>query len=118
MPAGDEQHLISRAREGSHEAFRVLVERHMKHAYNIAFGFVGNHEDAAEVAQEAFVRAHRGLPSFREDAGFGTWLHRVVVNLSQQILWAYATRDDFTRPSRKTARASIRRWWMCPRSGM
>ena len=36
---------------------------------------------------------------------------RVVVNLSQQILWAYATRDDFTRPSRKTARASIRRWW-------
>ncbi len=82
MPAGDEQHLISRARQGSQEAFRVLVERHMKHAYNVAFGFVGNHEDAAEVAQEAFFRAHRALPSFREEAGFSTWLHRIVVNLS------------------------------------
>jgi len=82
MPAADEQQLISRAREGSQEAFRVLVERHMKHAYNVAFGFVGNHEDATEVAQEAFVRAHRGLPSFREEAGFGTWLHRIVLNLA------------------------------------
>jgi len=82
MPAADEQQLISRAREGSREAFRVLVERHMKHAYNVAFGFVGNHEDAAEVAQEAFVRAHRALPSFREEAGFGTWIHRIVMNLA------------------------------------
>ena len=82
MPAADEQQLISRAREGSQEAFRVLVERHMKHAYNVAFGFVGNHEDAAEVAQEAFVRAHRALSSFREEAGFGTWLHRIVMNLA------------------------------------
>ena len=82
MPAADEQQLISRAREGSQEAFRVLVERHMKHAYDVAFGFVGNHEDAAEVAQEAFVRAHRGLSSFREEAGFGTWIHRIVMNLA------------------------------------
>jgi RNA polymerase sigma-70 factor (ECF subfamily) len=82
MPAADEQQLISRAREGSHEAFRVLVERHMKRAYNVAFGFVGNHEDASEVAQEAFFRAHRALSSFREEAGFGTWLHRIVVNLA------------------------------------
>jgi RNA polymerase sigma-70 factor (ECF subfamily) len=82
MPAADEQQLISRAREGSQEAFRVLVERHMKHAYNVAFGFVGNHEDAAEVAQEAFCRAHRALSSFREEAGFGTWIHRIVMNLA------------------------------------
>ena len=86
MPAADEQQLISRAREGNQEAFRVLVERHMKHAYNVAFGFVGNHEDATEVAQEAFVRAHRGLHSFREEAGFGTWLHRIVLNLAMNQL--------------------------------
>jgi RNA polymerase sigma-70 factor (ECF subfamily) len=82
MPAADEQQLISRAREGSQEAFRILVERHMKHAYNVAFGFVGNHEDASEVAQEAFVRAHRALSSFREESGFGTWIHRIVLNLA------------------------------------
>ena len=82
MPAADEQELVSRAREGSREAFRILVERHMKHAYNVAFGFVGNHDDAADVAQEAFVRAHGALDSFREESGFGTWLHRIVMNLA------------------------------------
>ena len=82
MTAADEQHLISRARDGSQEAFRILVERHMKHAYNVAFGFVGNHDDASEVAQEAFVRAHRALSSFREEAAFGTWLHRIVLHLA------------------------------------
>jgi len=86
MPDADEQLLISRARKGSQEAFRVLVERHMKHAYNVAFGFVGNHEDAADVAQEAFVRAHRGLPSFREEAEFGTWIHRIVFNLAMNLV--------------------------------
>jgi len=82
MPAADERQLISRARTGSHEAFRILVERHMKHAYNVAFSFVGNHDDAADVAQDAFVRAYGALPSFREEAGFGTWLHRIVMNLA------------------------------------
>ena len=86
MPAADEQHLISRAREGSHEAFRVLVELHMKTAYNVAFGFVGNHDAAAEVAQEAFVRAHRSLGTFRGEAEFGTWLHRIVMNLAMNRL--------------------------------
>jgi RNA polymerase sigma-70 factor (ECF subfamily) len=94
MPAADEQLLISRARKGSQEAFRVLVERHMKHAYNIAFGFVGNHDDAADVAQEAFVRAHRGLPSFREEAEFGTWLHRIVLNLAMNRVKRNRTRSE------------------------
>ncbi|HEX7573771.1 MAG TPA: RNA polymerase sigma factor [Bacteroidota bacterium] len=94
MPAADEQQLISRAREGSQEAFRVLVERHMKHAYNVAFGFVGNHEDAAEVAQEAFFRAHRALSSFREEAGFGTWLHRIVMNLAMNQAKRNRSRAD------------------------
>jgi RNA polymerase sigma-70 factor, ECF subfamily len=94
MPAADEQQLISRAREGSQEAFRVLVERHMKHAYNVAFGFVGNHEDATDVAQEAFVRAYRGLSMFREEAGFGTWLQRIVMNLAMNQAKRSRARTD------------------------
>ncbi len=82
MTAADEQHLIQQAKQGSHEAFRCLVERHMKQAYNIAYRFVSDHDDADEVAQEAFVRAFRSLGSFRGDAGFSTWLYRIVVNLS------------------------------------
>jgi len=99
MPAADEQLLISRARKGSQEAFRVLVERHMKHAYNVAFGFVGNHEDAADVAQEAFVRAHRGLPSFREEAEFGTWIHRIVFNLAMNQVKKKRARAEHEVPA-------------------
>ena len=95
MPAPDERDLIERAREGSNGAFRSLVERHMKGAYDIAYHFVGNHDDAQDVAQEAFVRAHRGLASFRGDAGFGTWLYRIVTNLSMNRIRQRKSRARF-----------------------
>ena len=82
MSAADEQQLILQAREGSHEAYRVLVVRHMKEAYNVAFGFVNDHDLAEDIAQEAFVRAYMSLKSFRGDARFGTWLYRIITNLS------------------------------------
>jgi RNA polymerase sigma-70 factor (ECF subfamily) len=82
MAAADERHLVQRSREGDHGAFRVLVERHMRQAYNLAYRFAGDHDSAEEIAQEAFIRAYESLPSFRGDAEFGTWLHRIVVNLA------------------------------------
>lgn len=94
MPVNDERHLISQAREGSHEAFRVLVEQHMKQAYNVAFGFVGDHDAAADVTQEAFMRAHRGLAGFQGEAGFATWLHRIVMNLALNRLKSDRARAD------------------------
>ena len=86
MPAADEQQLIRQARDGDHEAFRVLVERYMKRTYNVAYGFVRNHDDADEIAQDTFVRAHRSLASFRGDAELGTWLYRIATNLSLNCL--------------------------------
>jgi RNA polymerase sigma-70 factor, ECF subfamily len=82
MPADDERRLILDAQEGSREAFRLLVERHMKQAYNIAYGVIADHDEAEDIAQESFVRVHRSLRSFRGDAGFGTWLYRIVMNVS------------------------------------
>ncbi len=82
MDAADEAVLIQRAKKGDAEAYRMLVERHMKQAYNLAYSFVNDHAGAEDIAQDAFVRAYRGLPSFREEAGFGTWLYRIVTNLS------------------------------------
>lgn len=82
MPVADEQLLIRQAQEGNRDAYRRLVERHMKQAYNVAFGFVRNREDARDVLQDALVRAYVALPSFRGEAEFGTWLHRIVMNLS------------------------------------
>jgi RNA polymerase sigma-70 factor (ECF subfamily) len=82
MQAADEQQLILQAKEGDHEAFRCLVERYMKLAYNIAYGFLSNHHDAEETAQEAFIRVYESIASFRGDAEFATWLYRIVMNLS------------------------------------
>ena len=82
MAAEEERHLISRARGGDHRAFRILVERNLRGAYDVAFGFVGDHDAAEDVVQEAFVRAYSGIRSFRGDAAFSTWLHRIVVNIS------------------------------------
>ncbi len=82
MMAADEQQLILRVKEGDHEAYRVLVERHMKHAYNIAYGFLIDHDDAEDIAQESFVRIYESIQSFRGEASFNTWLYRIVTNLS------------------------------------
>jgi RNA polymerase sigma-70 factor, ECF subfamily len=82
MPAADERQLIRQAQEGNHNAYRLLVEQHMKQAYNVAFGFVHDHESARDVLQEALIKAYHALPTFRGEAQFSTWLQRIVMNLS------------------------------------
>ena len=82
MPVADEQQLIQQAKDGSHDAFRLLMQRYMKHAYNVAYRFVGDHDGAEDITQEAFVKVHAALSSFRGDAEFRTWLHRIVVNIA------------------------------------
>jgi RNA polymerase sigma-70 factor, ECF subfamily len=82
MPAPGEESLIDRCTSGDPSAFRELVERHMRKAYDLAYSFLQNHHDADDVAQEAFVRVFRSLSGFRADSGFATWLHRIVTNLA------------------------------------
>jgi RNA polymerase sigma-70 factor, ECF subfamily len=82
MPVVDEQHLIAQARAGNRAAYRVLVEEHMRQAYALAYRFVNDHHAAEEVSQEAFVKAYEGLPAFRGEAAFMTWLHRIVTNIA------------------------------------
>jgi RNA polymerase sigma-70 factor (ECF subfamily) len=54
----------------------------MRQAYNVAYGFVRDRDSARDIVQDALVRAFVALPAFRGDAEFGTWLHRIVMNLS------------------------------------
>jgi RNA polymerase sigma-70 factor, ECF subfamily len=82
MAAADEQQLVLQVKDGNHGAFRVLVERHMNQAYNVAYNFVNDHDEAEDIAQESFVRIYHAIGSFRNEAGFGTWLYRIVTNLS------------------------------------
>ena len=76
-----EQDLVARARAGEGAAFEALMTRHATFVYNLALRTLGDPHEAEDVAQEAFVRAWRGLPQFRADARFGTWLYRIVTNL-------------------------------------
>jgi RNA polymerase sigma-70 factor (ECF subfamily) len=81
-PPASDQELLDRCRAGDEEAFDELVLRHRQRAFNIAFRVLGDHEDAAEVAQDAFVRIYRSVNDFRGDCEFTTWLHQIVVNLA------------------------------------
>ena len=74
--------LVARAREGSSEAFEKLVEAHQHEVFGLALRLVVDRELAADVSQEAFIRAWRALPKFRGDAAFSTWLHRITVNVA------------------------------------
>jgi RNA polymerase sigma-70 factor (ECF subfamily) len=72
--------LVERAKRGDGEAFTALVRMFQQRAYQTALRMTGSHGDADDVAQDAFVRAYRGLPGFDFRADFGTWLHRIVIN--------------------------------------
>src|SRR5437764_4045874 len=72
--------LVAACLAGEREAFDVIVERHRRHVYQLCYRFVGNHEDAADLAQDVFVRAFKGLRNFKGDSALGTWLYRVGVN--------------------------------------
>jgi len=77
----DERALIAACLSGQREAFDQLVLRHRRSVYQVCYRFVGNHEDATDLAQEVFLRAYRALGSFKGNSGVGTWLYRIAVNL-------------------------------------
>lgn len=77
-----EEELITRARQGDRAAFAALVRAHQDEVYTLARRLVGDPHLAADVAQEAMIRAWRALPRFRGEARFSTWLHRITVNVA------------------------------------
>jgi len=77
---------VARARAGDPEGFRVLVERHSHALFRLAYRMTGNEQDAEDVVQEAFLRAYRRLDRYESRAGFGTWLYRITVNCSLDLI--------------------------------
>jgi len=72
--------LVLQARNGDQAAFRQLVEQNQKAVYNIAYRMCGSREDAQDMAQEAFLKAWKNLPTFKEESSFSTWVYRITVN--------------------------------------
>lgn len=94
MDATEVAAVLARARQGDSEAFRTLVERHSRRAFQLAFRMTGNEQDAEDVVQESFIRAYRQLGRFESRAHFATWLHRIVANCSVDLIRSRRTRHD------------------------
>ncbi|OFW03573.1 MAG: hypothetical protein A3H96_20270 [Acidobacteria bacterium RIFCSPLOWO2_02_FULL_67_36] len=77
----DDRALVEACLAGRREAFDIIVQRHQRHVYQVCYRFMGNHEDASDLAQDAFVRAYRGLRGFKGQSAIGTWLYRISVNV-------------------------------------
>ncbi|HET9672877.1 MAG TPA: sigma-70 family RNA polymerase sigma factor [Actinomycetota bacterium] len=78
--AESDEQLVRRYQAGNAEAFEILVERHDRRVYNLCLRILGDPEEAADASQDTFLVALRKLHTFRGEAAFTTWLHRVTVN--------------------------------------
>jgi RNA polymerase sigma-70 factor, ECF subfamily len=81
----DERDLIERCRTGDDQAFGELVERYKNLVYGLVFRLTADRSAVDDVAQDVFLRIHRGLPYFRGDARLSTWIYRIVANVCHEV---------------------------------
>lgn len=79
--------LVARFKAGDEAAFEEMVSRYWDRIYAMVHQLLRNTQDAEEVTQDAFIRAHRGLENFRGDSSFSTWLYQIATNLARNRYW-------------------------------
>lgn len=94
----DERELIDRAREGDDDAVHALYRRHAGRVLAVVRRLTGDEDAAADCAQETWIRAIRSLPHFRGDSAFGTWIHRVAINVALHARRAGKRRSQREEP--------------------
>ncbi len=82
----DEEQLVTSSKKGDQDAFAQLVQKHQRRVFNLVFRMLQQYEEANEATQETFLAAWQGLPSFRGDARFSTWLYRIAYNCALKQL--------------------------------
>lgn len=82
----DEAAFVAASKHGDQDAFAQLVQRHQRRVFNLVFRMLQQYDEANEVTQETFLAAWQGLPSFRGDARFATWLYRIAYNCALKQL--------------------------------
>jgi RNA polymerase sigma-70 factor, ECF subfamily len=78
--------VVSEVLAGDRDAFRVLVERHSRTVFRLAFRMTQNEQDAEEIVQETFLRAYKSLQGFESRANFSTWLCRIAINCGLNLM--------------------------------
>src|SRR6185369_6008100 len=84
--------LVRRFNAGDEPAFVEIMTRYREKIFSVALALLRNRADAEEIAQDTFIRAHRGLSRFRGDSSLATWLHRIAVNLARNRYWYFFRR--------------------------
>jgi RNA polymerase sigma-70 factor (ECF subfamily) len=82
----NDKELVKKAQKGDKVAFDTLVTKYHLKVVNLVMRFVKDRDDAQDVAQEAFIKAYRGLKNFRGDSAFYTWLYRIAINSAKNYL--------------------------------
>ncbi|ACV34858.1 RNA polymerase sigma factor RpoE [Accumulibacter sp.] len=87
-----DQVLVERAQAGDKHAFEILVGKYQRKLGRLLSRFIRDQAEIEDVAQEAFIKAYRALPSFRGDSAFYTWLYRIGINTAKNYLVAQGRR--------------------------
>src|SRR5271167_5020393 len=91
-----DQQLVERAQRGDKRAFELLVAKYQRKLARLLSRFIRDPGEVEDVAQEAFIKAYRALPSFRGDSAFYTWLYRIGINAAKNYLVAMGRRAPTT----------------------
>ena len=90
---------VVRAQSGDGDAFRLLVERHSRNVFRLAYRMTGNEQDAEDVVQETFLRAYKQLHNYEARSSFATWLYRIASNYSLDLIRMRKRHNDRREPA-------------------
>ena len=85
---------VARAKAGDRDGFRILVDRHSRTVFRLAFRMTSNEQDAEDVVQETFLKAFRQLNHYEARSSFGTWLYRIAANCSLDLVRSRRRHDE------------------------
>jgi RNA polymerase sigma-70 factor (ECF subfamily) len=100
---------VARAKEGDGDAYRMLVERHSRSLFRLAYRMTGNEQDAEDVVQETFLRAYKQLNRYESRSSFSTWLYRIAANCSLDLIRSRKRRQETTIAEREEGETTMDR---------